>query len=396
MGGCLGREKADEKVSELGLPTERFMAVKKLGSGAEGELYLMRDKTRDVGDRLVALKMMKRGSLVDEARVLREIMLQSTLNHIHVVKLYQVLLTDSHFCIVMEYAPGGDLFRYITKKVKPLSKYQAMSEGEARFIFKQILSAVDYCHRRHIAHRDLKLANILLDDHTPPRVKVCDFGLSRSYDYEHENCYTIVGTPAYMSPEVLDPKHNPDGYDPVKADIWSAGVILYAMLRGRFPFDTHEGNLKAVLRNIQAAHQGDPRHLWGKAWGNADLSSEVKDLLDRMLDVDTDCRITIAEIMEHDWMTMELREDGVFRRAQEYAEEAQDKWNKVSDVMDQSKQQRLRKLVHEAMIDHGHPGEILEWHPPTSLRVRTAHSSAHLPSLLVSEHHSYTKENAAE
>ena len=426
----MGREKADEKVSELGLPTERFMAVKKLGSGAEGELYLMRDKTRDVGDRLVALKMMKRGSLVDEARVLREIMLQSTLNHIHVVKLYQVLLTgkyergekkkekkkkkrltttarvpsplpkpppaDSHFCIVMEYAPGGDLFRYITKKVKPLSKYQAMSEGEARYIFKQILSAVDYCHRRHIAHRDLKLANILLDDHTPPRVKVCDFGLSRSYDYEHENCYTIVGTPAYMSPEVLDPKHNPDGYDPVKADIWSAGVILYAMLRGRFPFDTHEGNLKAVLRNIQAAHQGDPRHLWGKAWGNADLSSEVKDLLDRMLDVDTDCRITIAEIMEHDWMTMELREDGVFRRAQEYAEEAQDKWNKVSDVMDQSKQQRLRKLVHEAMIDHGHPGEILEWHPPTSLRVRTAHSSAHLPSLLVSEHHSYTKENAAE
>ena len=96
MGGCLGREKADEKVSELGLPTERFMAVKKLGSGAEGELYLMRDKTRDVGDRLVALKMMKRGSLVDEARVLREIMLQSTLNHIHVVKLYQVLLTGKY------------------------------------------------------------------------------------------------------------------------------------------------------------------------------------------------------------------------------------------------------------------------------------------------------------
>ena len=85
----------------------------------------------------------------------------------------------------------------------------------------------------------------------PPRVKICDFGLSRSYENEEKNLYTIVGTPAYMSPEVLDPKHNPDGYNPVKADIWSSGVILYAMLRGRFPFDTHQGNLKAVLRNIK-------------------------------------------------------------------------------------------------------------------------------------------------
>ena len=114
----------------------------------------------------------------------------------------------------MEYAKGGDLFRYITKKIKPVSKYQAMSEDEARYLFKQILSAVDYCHKRHVAHRDLKLANILLDDKKPPRVKICDFGLSRSYDYEGTNCFTIVGTPAYMSPEVLDPKHNPDGYDP--------------------------------------------------------------------------------------------------------------------------------------------------------------------------------------
>ncbi|QDZ22005.1 serine/threonine-protein kinase [Chloropicon primus] len=386
MGACLGRGAGSFKeVGEMGLPSERFTVLKKLGSGAEGELYLMKDKTRDKGDQLVALKMILRGSLVDEVRMLREITLQSTLNHIHVIKLYQILLTDSHFCILMEYAPGGDLFKYITKKVKPVSKYQAMSEEEARYVFKQVLSAVDYCHKRHIAHRDLKLANILLDDSWPPRVKICDFGLSRSYDYEHENCYTIVGTPAYMSPEVLDPKHNPDGYDPVKADIWSAGVILYAMLRGRFPFDTHEGNLKAVLRNIKAAHQGDPQHLWAPAWGNAKLSDEVKDLLDRMLDLDAERRINISEILEHPWMSKDLSPSDTFTKAQMFAEEAQEKWNKVSDVMDQTKQDRLRKLVHEALIEHGHPGEILEWHPPTSLRVRTAFSHANLSSLL--DHH---------
>ena len=86
-------------------------------------------------------------------------------------------------------------------------------------------------------------------------MKICDFGLSRSYENEEKNLYTIVGTPAYMSPEVLDPKRNPDGYNPVKADIWSSGVILYAMLRGRFPFDTHQGNLKAVLRNIKVRRE---------------------------------------------------------------------------------------------------------------------------------------------
>eukprot|EP00213_Chloropicon_mariensis_P002425 CAMPEP_0197478162 /NCGR_PEP_ID=MMETSP1309-20131121/23777_1 /TAXON_ID=464262 /ORGANISM="Genus nov. species nov., Strain RCC998" /LENGTH=388 /DNA_ID=CAMNT_0043019439 /DNA_START=139 /DNA_END=1305 /DNA_ORIENTATION=- len=380
MGACLRKSKSLEKVSAMGLPKDRFTLIKKLGKGAEGELYLMKDKTRDSLDNLVAVKMIQRGSLVDETRVFREIMLQSTLNHIHVIKLFQILLTDMYFCIVMEYAKGGDLFRYITKKIKPVSKYQAMSEDEARYLFKQILSAVDYCHKRHVAHRDLKLANILLDDKKPPRVKICDFGLSRSYDYEGTNCFTIVGTPAYMSPEVLDPKHNPDGYDPVKADIWSAGVILYAMLRGRFPFDTHQGNLKAVLRNIKQAHQGDPRHLWSAAWGNAELSEEVKDLLDRMLDVDTNCRISILEILDHPWMKKVASEP--FRKAQDYTNKAQDKWNKVSDMIGHHKMDRLKKLVHEAMIDHGHPGEILEWHPPTSLRIRTAFSHTNLKSLI--------------
>ena len=182
-----------------------------------------------------------------------------------------------------------------------------------------------------------------------------------------------------------------------------------------------------MLRNIKAAHQGDPRHLWAPAWGNANLSDEVKDLLDRMLDVDTECRITIAEIMDHPWFKvnplslslppnfrikrmdadaapaislfphcqMRLDGDESFVRAQDITEEAQEKWNKVSDIMDQSKQDRLKKLVHEAMIDHGHPGEILEWHPPTSLRVRTIFSHQNLPTLLAehAKHASYNHNN---
>jgi len=385
MGGCCSSFSGGGEslsTSDAGLPKERFTVIKKLGSGAEGELYLMKDKTRDQADQLVAVKLIKRGSLVDETRVFREILLQSQLNHIHVIKLFQIILTDSHFCIVMEFAKGGDLFHYITKKIKPVSKYQAMSEDEARYIFHQILSAVDYCHKRRVAHRDLKLANILLDDKRPPRVKICDFGLSRSYENEEKNLYTIVGTPAYMSPEVLDPKQNPDGYNPVKADIWSSGVILYAMLRGRFPFDTHQGNLKAVLRNIKAAHEGDPGHLWDAAWGQAHLSDEVKDLLDHMLDMRTESRSSISEIMAHPWFQMESADK--FERAKAYTERAQEEWNKLSDIIGLNKQERLKKLVHEAMIDHGHPGEILEWHPPTSLRIRTEYSHHDLTELVSS------------
>ena len=101
-----------------------------------------------------------------------------------------------------------------------------------------------------------------------------------------------------------------------------------------------------------------------------------------MLDLDAERRINISEILEHPWMSIELSLSDTFTRAQLFAEEAQEKWDKVSDAMDQSKQDRLRKLVHEALIEHGHPGEILEWHPPTSLRVRTAFSHANIASLL--------------
>ena len=96
MGGCCSSFSGGGEslsTSDAGLPKERFTVIKKLGSGAEGELYLMKDKTRDQADQLVAVKLIKRGSLVDETRVFREILLQSQLNHIHVIKLFQIILT---------------------------------------------------------------------------------------------------------------------------------------------------------------------------------------------------------------------------------------------------------------------------------------------------------------
>ena len=291
------------------------------------------------------------------------------------------MLTDHYFCILMEYCRGGDLFHYITKKIRYVDAAQAMTEDMARYFFRQIISAVDYCHHRRIAHRDLKLANVLLDKQSPPRLKLCDFGLSCAYNYEEGNSYTVVGTPAYMSPEVLDKQHHPEGYDPVKADVWSAGVVLYTMLRGRFPFRTEQGNLKAVLYNINLAHRGDPSHLWETTWSTAALSDEVKDLVDRCLDMDADRRITIAQIKAHPWYNIPPREP--YLSAQRFNEEAQRNWNKVIGTIDATRMDKLKKMVHEASFENGHPGEVIEWHPPHSLRIRTVASHPDLAALTV-------------
>ena len=129
MGACLRKSKSLEKVSAMGLPKDRFTLIKKLGKGAEGELYLMKDKTRDSLDNLVAVKMIQRGSLVDETRVFREIMLQSTLNHIHVIKLFQILLTGMLYVMLCTTSTKTDLlpphthpfffpsFRYLPSKI---------------------------------------------------------------------------------------------------------------------------------------------------------------------------------------------------------------------------------------------------------------------------------------
>ncbi|XP_077233371.1 serine/threonine-protein kinase SRK2A-like isoform X3 [Tasmannia lanceolata] len=170
---------------------EKYEMMKDIGSGNFGVARLMRNKeTRE----LIAMKYIERGPKIDE-NVAREIINHRSLRHPNIIRFKEVILTPTHLAIVMEYAAGGELFERICNAGR-------FSEDEARYFFQQLISGVNYCHSMQICHRDLKLENTLLDGRPAPRLKICDFGYSKS-SLLHSRPKSTVGTPAYIAPEVL-------------------------------------------------------------------------------------------------------------------------------------------------------------------------------------------------
>ncbi|CAN1834738.1 Serine/threonine-protein kinase SAPK3 [Linum perenne] len=172
---------------------ERYEAIKQLGSGNFGVARLVKDrKTKE----LVAVKYIERGKTIDE-HVRREIINHRSLTHPNIVRFKEVLLTPTHLAIVMEYAAGGELFERICSAGR-------FSEDESRFFFQQLISGVSYCHSMEICHRDLKLENTLLDGSPSPRLKICDFGYSKS-GLLHSQPKSTVGTYPFEDPD--DPRN---------------------------------------------------------------------------------------------------------------------------------------------------------------------------------------------
>lgn len=246
----------------------------------------------------------------------REIEIQATLceRNFHIVKIFELVLTDSNLCLVLEYMQGESLAEYLDKKTVNTQKNSlTMSEDEALYFFRQILSVVKFCHNHNVMHRDIKLNNILLDDSIPPNVKLCDFGFAKAWSHS-ENGYssTIIGTPVYMSPEVLTAGVNHRSYDGKLADIWSLGVLLFVMLFGDFPFEENPKRLKLRRRNYYATlmevYWQQATYCWSDCTYNPHIkdlinvvSKECKNVLDRILEVDVRDRIRINEIRKHKW-----------------------------------------------------------------------------------------------
>lgn len=215
-------------------------------------------------------------------KIRREINILQFLKHPHVIRLYELLDTPSDIFMVMEYVPGGELFDHIVHKLR-------LREDEARRFFQQILSGVEYCHHCMVTHRDLKPENLLLDSNL--HVKIADFGLSNTMR-DGEFLKTSCGSPNYASPEVVSGK----AYVGPEVDVWSCGVVLYALLCGSLPFD--DENVPNLFRKIKHGNFTLPGH----------LSSEAKDLIVQMLVVDPTRRITFAQIRKHSWFQKDLPE----------------------------------------------------------------------------------------
>lgn len=263
-----------------GIRIGHYILSKTLGTGTFGKVKLA---YHQVTGHKVAVKILNRRkikSLDVVSKIRREIQNLKLVRHPHIIKLYQVISSPTEFYMVMEYVPGGELFEYIVKRGK-------LQEDEARKIFQQLVSGIDYCHRHNVVHRDLKPENLLLDNNK--NVRIADFGLSNMMS-DGEFLRTSCGSPNYAAPEVISGKL----YAGPEIDVWSCGVILYALVCGVLPFD--DEYVPNLFKKIRAGVYHKPEH----------VSEDCRFLIKRMLEVDQVKRITIHEIKQNKWFKMEL------------------------------------------------------------------------------------------
>lgn len=212
----------------------------------------------------------------DQERFQREVDTMAYLRHDNLVALYDFFWDEENFYLVIDLCPGGELFDYIVDHDK-------LDEPTSALIFNQIVSAIAYCHSYGVAHRDLKPENVLISKF--PIVKVADFGLC-GFISEQQMMKTFCGSPCYCSPECLCRIQ----YDGRKSDIWSLGVILYAMVTGEHPWNI--SNTSIMLRQILKGAYTVPSF----------VSNQCKDLITSMMKVNPQDRITIEQILKHPWM----------------------------------------------------------------------------------------------
>jgi len=260
-----------------------YKFVKLIGKGAFGKVTLGINK---LTGKQVAIKTIDKNYMKDEfsrKKVFQEVYILKKIRHANVIRLLEVFEGPKHLFIVMEYASGGDLLKYVKKKGR-------LNENEARVILRQIVFGLGHIHSRGVLHRDIKLDNILLD--ADGSVKICDFGVSKIItkgDKIKEQC----GTPAYIAPEVI----SNEGYDGFFIDHWSLGVLLYAMLCATIPFKAQ--NMKELLKVIRTTSVTFP----------VALSDNAKNLVRGLLTINPHDRLSIPEILAHPWMKEECAED---------------------------------------------------------------------------------------
>lgn len=252
-----------------------YILGKTIGEGTFGKVKLGRHIL--TGER-VAVKVLEKDRIQEVAdieRVAREVQLLKLIRHPHVVQLLEIIETKNQLYLIMEYASGGELFDYIVQ-------HQRVPEQQACIFFHQIIAGVEKIHAMNVVHRDLKPENLLLDEHKC--IKIVDFGLSNRFE-TNQLLKTACGSPCYAPPEMVSGQ----SYVPQMCDLWSCGVILFAMVCGFLPFE--DSNTSALYKKILAANYQPP----------AFISDSVKDLISGLLTVDPAKRFTIADVRAHPW-----------------------------------------------------------------------------------------------
>ncbi|XP_041447174.1 microtubule affinity regulating kinase 2 S homeolog isoform X6 [Xenopus laevis] len=259
-----------------------YRLLKTIGKGNFAKVKLARHV---LTGKEVAVKIIDKTQLNSSSlqKLFREVRIMKVLNHPNIVNLFEVIETEKTLYLVMEYASGGEVFDYLVA-------HGRMKEKEARAKFRQIVSAVQYCHQKLIVHRDLKAENLLLD--SDMNIKIADFGFSNEFTFGNK-LDTFCGSPPYAAPELFQGKK----YDGPEVDVWSLGVILYTLVSGSLPFDGQ--NLKELRERVLRGKYRIPFY----------MSTDCENLLKKFLILNPSKRGTLEQIMRDRWMNVGHEED---------------------------------------------------------------------------------------
>ncbi|XP_043190689.1 MAP/microtubule affinity-regulating kinase 3-like isoform X13 [Amphibalanus amphitrite] len=261
----------------------KYQLLKTIGKGNFAKVKLAKHLPtgEEVAIKIIDKTQMNPGSL---QKLFREVRIMKMLDHPNIVKLYQVIETKKTLYLVMEYASGGEVFDYLVF-------HGRMKEKEARLKFRQIVSAVQYCHSKRIIHRDLKAENLLLDSQM--NIKIADFGFSNEFTVGSK-LDTFCGSPPYAAPELFQGKK----YDGPEVDVWSLGVILYTLVSGSLPFDG--SNLKDLRERVLRGKYRIPFY----------MSTDCENLLRKFLVLNPTKRASLEQaIMRDKWMNSGCNEE---------------------------------------------------------------------------------------
>ncbi|EUD69514.1 CAMK/CAMKL protein kinase [Plasmodium inui San Antonio 1] len=285
---------------------KNYIILEKINTGSVGQVHLALDKNTDT---LVAAKAIDKSTVQGDEELFQklkeEISISCRMNHPFVVKTTNVLETRDKIIQIMEYCDGGDLISYVRNKLH-------LEEISAHYFFRKIVQGLQYMHRNNVSHRDLKPENIFLckrqlsqREKTLIRIgklpscseyelKIGDFGAS-CVNEKNKLHHDIVGTLSYAAPEVLG-CNTTCGYSSQKADVWSLGIILYAMLFGLLPFDNEGKNVKEAYNSIIKNKIVFPKHRVNK------ISMNARNLLSGMLTINPTNRLSLDEVLNHEWL----------------------------------------------------------------------------------------------